>query len=140
MNERSSELHDSSSNIIISQLLKIPVMVAALGYMVDMYDLFLFSIVRVPSLKALNLTGDSILKDGLMLLNLQMAGLLIGGIVPYFSKNSDICLLGHGYVRIVGTVYDDRAVGVIDNQCADAIPDPFVDVTPRVLVVHAGDQ
>ena len=81
MNERSSELHDSSSNIIISQLLKIPVMVAALGYMVDMYDLFLFSIVRVPSLKSLNLAGDSILKNGLMLLNLQMAGLLIGGIV-----------------------------------------------------------
>jgi MFS family permease len=52
-----------------------------LGYMVDMYDLFLFSIVRVPSLKSLNLSADSIMKDGIMLLNLQMAGLLIGGIV-----------------------------------------------------------
>jgi MFS family permease len=48
--------------------------------MVDMYDLFLFSIVRIPSLKSLNVSGDSILKDGIMLLNLQMAGLLIGGI------------------------------------------------------------
>jgi MFS family permease len=66
---------------ITQQLLRIPVIVAALGYMVDMYDLFLFSIVRVPSLKSLNLSGDAILKDGLMLLNLQMAGLLIGGIV-----------------------------------------------------------
>src|SRR5437870_4658433 len=63
------------------QLLRIPVVVAALGYMVDMYDLFLFSIVRVPSLKSLSLSGDSILKNGIMLLNLQMAGLLIGGIV-----------------------------------------------------------
>src|SRR5450755_4245836 len=81
MNERSSALPDSSSNSIVSQLLKIPVLVAALGYLVDMYDLFLFSIVRVPSLKSLILSGDSILKDGLMLLNLQMAGLLIGGIV-----------------------------------------------------------
>jgi MFS family permease len=43
--------------------------------------LFLFSIVRVPSLKSLNLSGDAILKNGIMLLNLQMAGLLIGGIV-----------------------------------------------------------
>src|SRR5204863_5119503 len=72
---------DSSSKNIRQQLLRIPVLVAALGYMVDMYDLFLFSIVRVPSLRSLNLSGDSILKDGIMLLNLQMAGLLIGGIV-----------------------------------------------------------
>jgi MFS family permease len=55
-------------------------MVAALGYMVDMYDLFLFSIVRVPSLKSLNIAGGELLEDGIMLLNLQMAGMLIGGI------------------------------------------------------------
>jgi MFS family permease len=63
------------------QLLRIPVLVAALGYMVDMYDLFLFSIVRVPSLKSLHLSDESIMKGGIMLLNLQMAGLLVGGIV-----------------------------------------------------------
>lgn len=57
-----------------------PVIVAALGYLVDMYDLFLFSIVRVPSLKSLNLSSESILNDGILLLNLQMAGLLVGGI------------------------------------------------------------
>ena len=72
---------DSSSRTITQELLRIPVLVAALGYMVDMYDLFLFSIVRVPSLKSLNLSPDAIMKDGIMLLNLQMAGLLIGGIV-----------------------------------------------------------
>src|SRR5215218_4815880 len=77
----SIEATDSSGKTITQQLLRIPVLVAALGYMVDMYDLFLFSIVRVPSLRSLNLSGDAILKDGLMLLNLQMAGLLIGGIV-----------------------------------------------------------
>lgn len=66
---------------VIKQVLSIPVLVAALGYMVDMYDLFLFSIVRVPSLKSLGLEGDSLLSDGIFLLNLQMAGLLIGGIV-----------------------------------------------------------
>ncbi len=62
-------------------LLRVPVLVAALGYLVDMYDLFLFSIVRVPSLKALNLPPENILKDGILLLNLQMAGLIVGGIV-----------------------------------------------------------
>jgi MFS family permease len=71
---------NSSSKTVTQELLRIPVLVAALGYMVDMYDLFLFSIVRVPSLKSLNLSADSIMSDGIMLLNLQMAGLLIGGI------------------------------------------------------------
>ncbi len=66
---------------VIKQVISLPVLVAALGYMVDMYDLFLFSIVRIPSLKSLGLTGDSLLEDGIFLLNLQMAGLLIGGIV-----------------------------------------------------------
>jgi MFS family permease len=74
-------MNRSKGQSITSELLRIPVLVAALGYMVDMYDLFLFSIVRVPSLKSLNLTGDTIMKNGIMLLNLQMAGLLIGGIV-----------------------------------------------------------
>src|ERR1043166_9167268 len=72
---------DSSSLTTRQQLLRLPVLVAALGYLVDMYDLFLFSIVRVASLRSLNISGDSILKNGIMLLNLQMAGLLIGGIV-----------------------------------------------------------
>jgi MFS family permease len=72
---------DSSSKTVTQQLLRVPVLVAALGYMVDMYDLFLFSIVRVPSLRSLNLSDERIMTDGIMLLNLQMAGLLIGGIV-----------------------------------------------------------
>lgn len=72
---------NSSPKTIARELSRIPVLVAALGYMVDMYDLFLFSIVRVPSLKSLNLSPEKITEDGIMLLNLQMAGLLIGGIV-----------------------------------------------------------
>jgi MFS family permease len=65
---------------VSKQLFKIPVIVAALGYLVDMYDLFLFSIVRVPSLRALGLPDDRLLEDGIMLLDMQMAGLLIGGV------------------------------------------------------------
>src|SRR5205085_3439662 len=69
-----------TARYVSREILRIPVLVAALGYMVDMYDLFLFSIVRVPSLKSLHLAGDRLLQDGIMLLNLQMAGMLIGGI------------------------------------------------------------
>lgn len=62
----------------IKHLLSFPVIVAALGYFVDIYDLLLFGIVRVPSLKALGLDVDNV---GTMILNFQMVGLLIGGIV-----------------------------------------------------------
>src|SRR5918993_3891348 len=62
-------------------LLKIPVIVAALGYMVDMYDLFLFNIVRVPSLKDLGLTQEELFNKGLFILDVQMAGMLLGGIL-----------------------------------------------------------
>jgi MFS family permease len=71
---------NASSKTIAREILSIPVIVAALGYMVDMYDLFLFSINRVASLKSLHLSGEKLLGDGIMLLNLQMAGMLIGGI------------------------------------------------------------
>lgn len=56
------------------------ILVASLGYFVDIYDLLLFSIVRVPSLKSLGLTGAEVTDTGIMLLNIQMFGLLIGGI------------------------------------------------------------
>jgi MFS family permease len=61
------------------QILRIPVIVAALGYMVDMYDLFLFNIVRVPSLKDLGLTQEEVFSKGLVILNAQMVGMLLGG-------------------------------------------------------------
>ena len=58
-----------------------PVIVGALGYFVDIYDLILFSIVRVPSLKSLGLEGPAILETGVTLINLQMIGMLVGGII-----------------------------------------------------------
>ncbi len=56
------------------------VIVAALGYFVDIYDLVLFSIVRVPSLKALGVEGARLLDDGIFLINMQMFGMLVGGV------------------------------------------------------------
>lgn len=57
------------------------IIVAALGYFVDIFDLLLFSIVRVQSLRDLGVAGDDITATGIMLLNVQMAGLLIGGVI-----------------------------------------------------------
>lgn len=57
------------------------VILAALGYFVDIYDLILFSIVRVPSLKALGLAEGELLDAGVWLLQMQMGGMLLGGIL-----------------------------------------------------------
>ena len=59
---------------------RVPVIVAALGYFVDIYDLILFSIVRVPSLKSLGLSGPTLFEKGILLLNMQMIGMLLGGV------------------------------------------------------------
>jgi predicted MFS family arabinose efflux permease len=59
---------------------RVPVLVAALGYFVDIYDLILFSIVRIPSLKDLGLSGAPLFEQGIRLLNMQMAGMLVGGV------------------------------------------------------------
>lgn len=74
-------ISEKSSPSLLSQLLQVPVIVAALGYLVDMYDLFLFSVVRVPSLKSLNIPDDRLLTEGITLLNSQMAGMLVGGVL-----------------------------------------------------------
>jgi energy-converting hydrogenase Eha subunit B len=62
-------------------LLSPAVVVAALGYFVDIYDLILFNIVRIPSLTALGVTGDALVSEGLAIINWQMAGMLIGGLL-----------------------------------------------------------
>lgn len=64
-----------------SYLFSAPVIVAALGYFVDIYDLLLFGIVRIPSLISLGLSEEEISVQGASILNWQMAGLLIGGIL-----------------------------------------------------------
>ena len=59
----------------------IAVWVAALGYFVDVFDLILFSLVRVESLQSFGLEGEKLLEYGVLLLNAQMAGMLIGGVL-----------------------------------------------------------
>lgn len=59
-------------------LFSFPVIIAALGYFVDIYDLLLFGIVRIPSLESMDLNIDTI---GTMIINYQMIGLVVGGIL-----------------------------------------------------------
>ncbi|HEY8427500.1 MAG TPA: MFS transporter, partial [Sandaracinaceae bacterium] len=60
---------------------RLAVVVAALGYLVDIYDLILFSVVRIPSLRAIGVPPDRIDAVGVTLLNWQMIGMLTGGIL-----------------------------------------------------------
>jgi len=62
-------------------LLSLPVLVAALGYFVDVYDLLLFTIVRQSSVMSLGSTAETIIVDSAHIINWQMSGLLIGGIL-----------------------------------------------------------
>ena len=57
------------------------VLAAGLGFFVDAFDLFLFSIYRIPSLKDLGLSGAELSSRGEWLLGIQMAGMMIGGIL-----------------------------------------------------------
>lgn len=76
---QSSTLNTPSTSL--RPLFTLPVWVAALGYFVDVYDLLLFNIVRVPSLKDLGLDEQSVSLMGGSIYNYQQAGLLLGGIL-----------------------------------------------------------
>ena len=65
----------------LKSLFSIPVIVAALGYFVDIYDLLLFTIVKTPSMRGLGATDVTILADSTRVINWQMTGLLLGGII-----------------------------------------------------------
>jgi len=60
---------------------KLIIILAALGYFVDIYDLILFSVIRIKSLKGLGVPESDLLDVGTMLINSQMFGMLVGGIL-----------------------------------------------------------
>lgn len=66
---------------LTTRVFNLTVLVSGLGYFVDIYDLLIFGIVRIPSLKYLGLHGNQLIDSGVMLLNMQMGGMLIGGII-----------------------------------------------------------
>ena len=71
----------ATNQSVLRTVLSLPVIVIALGYFVDIYDLILFGVVRVPSLTALGLDKEGVTHWGALILNMQMAGMLLGGIL-----------------------------------------------------------
>ncbi|MDQ6813454.1 MAG: MFS transporter, partial [Bacteroidota bacterium] len=69
------------NNKVQHTLFSIPVLVAALGYFVDIYDLLLFGIIRKTSLRSLGLSEEMVLTKGEYIISIQMIGLLLGGIL-----------------------------------------------------------
>jgi MFS family permease len=70
-----TSIHKSNQNLILL------IIVASLGYFVDIYDLVLFSVIRVQSLKGIGVRDSDLLTVGVNLINAQMLGMLIGGIL-----------------------------------------------------------
>ncbi len=68
-------------NITTNKIINITVIVAALGYFVDIYDLILYLLVRNPSLQEIGVPKEKMREIGILLFNYQMVGMLLGGIV-----------------------------------------------------------
>lgn len=97
-----------------ARILSPTVLVTGAGYFVDIYDMLIFNIVRVPSLSAMGLSGDALTAMGLHILNLQLAGLLVGGFVwgslaDKFGRKS--CLFASILLYSLATL----ACGLIDD-------------------------
>jgi MFS family permease len=72
---RGSEANATNRTVVLT------VLVAALGYFVDIYDLILFLVVRVKSLRGIGVAPEDVMNRGVMLLNMQMIGMLTGGVL-----------------------------------------------------------
>lgn len=62
-------------------IFQLAVIVSALGFFVDVYDLLLFAIIRKSSLTDIGLSPDQVLIEGEFLINVQMIGMLSGGML-----------------------------------------------------------
>ena len=68
-----SKIHHSPFNIAV--------LAAGLGFFIDTFDIFLFNVYRVSSLKELGLSGEALTRAGEYLLSMQMLGMMIGGVL-----------------------------------------------------------
>ncbi|RZJ71681.1 MAG: MFS transporter, partial [Flavobacterium sp.] len=69
------------TNVANKRKVSLIILVAALGYFVDIYDLILFSVVRIKSLKDLGVADENMLSIGSTIISSQMFGMLLGGIL-----------------------------------------------------------
>jgi MFS family permease len=66
----------------LRSVLNLTVLVAGLGYFVDLFDITLYGVVRVASLKSLGVTDPAaILSSGILIYNSQMIGMMLGGLL-----------------------------------------------------------
>jgi MFS transporter, putative metabolite:H+ symporter len=72
---------DGQTKHLYKNIFNATVLVSSLGYFVDIYDLILFGIVRIPSLTFLGVHGAQLIDSGVFLLNMQMGGMLAGGVI-----------------------------------------------------------
>ncbi len=85
----------SATNKIYNSPFNITVLVAGIGFFIDAFDLFLFNVYRIPSLKGLGLSGSELTLTGEKLLSIQMAGMMLGGIITgiYADKKGRVAVL-----------------------------------------------
>ena len=74
-------MNSSSANSTYNSVFNIAVLASGLGFFIDAFDLFLFNVYRIPSLKELGLSGPALTSAGEHLLSIQMLGMMIGGIL-----------------------------------------------------------
>lgn len=56
-------------------------LVAGTGFLIDVYDIAIFSVVRIPSLKSLGVPAGQIFPTGVLLFNLQLLGIVLGSLI-----------------------------------------------------------
>jgi len=96
-------------------ILTLPVIVGALGFFVDVYDLLLYNIIRKPSLQSLGLTGNDVLTTGENILSVQMIGILIGGItwgIMGDKKGRKSVLFGSILLYSIATILNGMATNI----------------------------
>lgn len=107
-----NQTHSKSVNRLI--------VVAALGYFVDIYDLIVFNVVKKESLESLGFTGEAFRQQEISLFNFQMIGMLLGGILfgVFGDKKGRISVL-FGSIFIYSAA--NIANAYVDNITAYAI-------------------
>ncbi|MBZ4397335.1 MFS transporter [Myxococcus sp. MISCRS1] len=66
----------------LRSVLNLTVLVAGLGYFVDLFDITLFGVVRAASLRDIGITSpEEVLSKGILIYNCQMVGMMVGGLL-----------------------------------------------------------
>lgn len=97
-------------------ILTLPVIVAALGYFIDVYDIWIFGANRVASLTDIGVAPSDLFDTGVLLLNMQMAGMLIGGFV--FGVLGD----KYGRTKMMFLSIVTYSIATLLNGLVDTVP------------------